>query len=787
MQKEYVLIPAKGLCYLLAIIFMVAFSTYGQQSAGKVTGTVATKEGNVLAFATVQLEGTSLGAITDNSGKFTIINVPPGNYQLIVSMVGYETITQQLTVNPGLTSEVKLDMSESTTSLDEVQVRGMRMFVSENLNRVKVPLKDMPVTINSVSKDLIAQRGTDDLGEALKSATGVRPINRYGGFQTFRIRGFNDFVLLTEGVRDERHNLSTSAPSTNLANVDRIEVLKGPASVLFGHSALGGVINIVRNQPSKVFKADFSAAYGSFNTRRIKAGAGGPINEKWSYRVDFGTSESDGFRGYGTSTNNFYTAIQFRPRDGELLDIRIGLNDDVYDTDTGLPVLEDGSLVPGMDIDNRYNDPQDFLDHTRYDFQVRYEKQLSENTKISNQLSYYWDDIDYFSTEALTFNATFDSLTRSFPFYFNHRTEPVQNQLELTHNFNTGGIEQKVLIGYSLSILDRRTYRGDIFGPGLNATIAVQDPILNQGHLDHVDTRYQARLEDVHGIYVQDWLNIGEQWKALIGFRYDIFKGDYFTDQVDADRNVIEEGEVTEIPSTAFTYRAGLVYQPLEQLSFYSGYSSYFEPSRRITGDGDVFEPETGFQAELGGRLFLGTHTTMTLTGFYLRKNDIVESLGGGIFNQIGTADSRGLEFEVNSSPMEGFTITAGYAYTDTEIQDYDGGEVNEDAGNRIQFAPVHLANVWANYQVQGGLLKGFGLSAGLNHTGENFTRANNAFALPAYTLLDGSIFYNFGQGEVRLNVNNITDEVYFRDAIFGDQFFPGVSRNYLLSIRYNL
>ncbi|MEO1254721.1 MAG: TonB-dependent receptor, partial [Bacteroidota bacterium] len=454
---------------------------------------------------------------------------------------------------------------------------------------------------------------------------------------------------------------------------------------------------------------------------------------------------------------------------------------------TGLPVLEDGSLVPEMSINNRYNDPQDFLDHTRYDFQVRYEKQLSPSTKISNQLSYYWDDIDYLSTEFLEFNPTFDSLTRSFPFYFNHRTKPWQNQLELTHDFNTGGIEQKILVGYSFSFLDRKTYRGDIFGPGLNTTIAVQNPVLNQGNLDHVDTRYQARIENVHGLYVQDWLNIGEKWKALIGFRYDVFNGDYFTDQVDADRNITEEGEVTEIPSTAFTYRAGLVYQPIEQLSFYSGYSTYFEPSRRITGDGDVFDPETGFQAELGSRLFLSTHTTLTLSGFYLQKNNIVENLGGGIFNQVGTADSKGVEFEVSSSPTEGLSINAGYAYTDTEIRDFDSDEVNENAGNRIRFAPDHLANVWINYQVQRGLLKGFGLSTGLNHTGENFTSAANTFALPAYTLLDGSVFYNFGKGEVRLNVNNITDEVYFRDAIYGNQFFPGVSRNYLLSIRYNL
>lgn len=92
------------------------------------------------------------------------------------------------------------------------------------------------------------QRNVFDIGDAVKSVTGVRPINRYGGFQTFRIRGFNNFVMLVDGVRDERHNISTSAPSTNLANVERIEVLKGPAGVLYGHSALGGIINIVRKK-----------------------------------------------------------------------------------------------------------------------------------------------------------------------------------------------------------------------------------------------------------------------------------------------------------------------------------------------------------------------------------------------------------------------------------------------------------------------------------------------------------------------------------------------------------
>lgn len=769
------------------LIFIAEFSAYGQQNTGTLTGTIHTPAGTPLEYVSLLLEGTSRGTTTNSLGQFTLRNIPAGTYQLKVSMVGYQTIRQEVMIKPKATLVLKLSILEETTSLNEVKVQGLRERISEDLNKIEVPLKDLPITINTVSAELIAQRGVNELAEAVKSSPGVRPANRWGGFQTFYIRGFNDFVLLTDGVRDERHNIANSAPSTNLANVARIEVLKGPASVLFGHSALGGVINMVRNQPSPDFKADFSAAYGSFNTRRLKAGAGGPISDKWSYRMDAGTSQSEGFRNYHTNTNNFYTAFAYRPGNGDLLDIRIGINKDHYSTDIGLPMLKDGTLAPGMDINTRYNDPQDFLKHTRYDFQARYVKQLSERTKISNQLSYYWDDIDYLSTIQLTFNAKRDLLTRSYPFYFNHRTLPWQNQLELTHDFTLGNIKQKVLAGYSLSLMDRKTYRGDVFsGPAKKVTIAVQNPVLNQGYLGYRAARYQAKLENVHGIYLQDWLNLGSRWKALIGLRYDIFNGTYFDNQVDANRNVKSEGEKTNIPSQALTYRAGLVYQPWEQLSFYSGYSTYFKPSRTITGDGQVFDPETGFHAELGTRISFNSLVSMTISGFYIRKDNIVENLLGGLFRQVGSADSKGLEVEASASLPGGLSLNAGYAYTDIEIRKFKSNAKNKLAGNRIAFVPDHLANVWVNYELPQGFFQGLGLSAGLYHTGKNYTTANNDYTLPAYTLLNGSLFYHFGQGEIRLNLNNLTNKLYYRDAIMSNQFFPGMPRNYMLTIRYD-
>lgn len=679
------------------------------------------------------------------------------------------------------------DSVARTHHLSEVTVSGTHRGAFSAVNKIDVPLRDIPLTTSAVSARTIEQRGIDDLQEAMKNTTGVRANNTYGGFQHFTIRGFSNFVLMVDGVRDERHNISTSAPNTNLANVESVEVLKGPASVLFGHSALGGIINIARKRPSADFKADFSAAYGSFNTRRIRAGAGGPINDKLRYRIDFGMSDTDGYRHSGSNTNNGYLALEYTPTERDLFYLTIGANKDIYDTDTGLPMLEGSQLAPGMDRDTRYNDPADFLKHTRYDYQLKYVHRFDSGVTLSDQLSYYDDNINYFSTEELSFNTTLDSLNRSFPFYFNHLTKPLQNQLELTYEFDTKGISHKLLAGYSLSLLDRKTYNGDVFGPGKNATVSVRNPILNQGYIDFKDTYYRATMEHVHGIYVQDWIKISEKLKGLLGLRYDIFRGNYFTDQVDADRNVTEQGPESKIAKSALTYRAGLVYQPLEALSVYGSYSTYFKPARRVAPNGETFDPETGYQGEVGSRFEMGAKWTANLAFYYMRKNNQLEALPGGIYKRIGSAESKGFEMELNGSLAPGLDATAGYTFSNAKYLDFDGVEVNPVAGKQVAFAPKNMVNVWLNYEVQNGTLKGASIGGGVNYMDETFTNSANTFVMAAYTVADLAVGYRIGRVGIRVNVNNLFNERYYANAIYANQFSPGATRNFLVSLRYSL
>lgn len=737
---------------------------------------------NPLVDVSVRQEGELKNHTTTNSSGFFELTVSPG-VTLEFVLPGYKT--HALTVENEKFIELKL-RPDPTYLAKEITITADKK--RETALKLDVPTKEIPLTFQTLDASTLEEREAVDLVEAMKNVGSVRPINRYGGFQTFTFRGFNDFVLMVDGVRDERHNHSSSAPQTNLANVERIEVIKGPSSVLYGHSALGGIINVVRKKPTSFNTYNLSASYGSFNSKKIYAGSGGPITDDLSYRVDLGLTETDGWRDFGQRTANAYFAFDYQLSNTDQLDFRVGLNKDKYDTDTGIPVLEDGSFPENMDLSTRYNAPGDFLKHDRYDFQLGYTKAFSPNLQLSNKTSFYYDKIDYLSTESLAYNETLDSLSRVYPLYFNHNAYPFQNQLELNYSFKTSNIEHKFLGGYSLSYLNRKTYRGNVIGEGKNGVVSVVDPILNQGYVSYIPTRYDGKDEVVHGLFVQDWINIAEKWKAMLGLRYDIFRGTYYTDQVDSHKNVTDEGEETDISSSALTYRLGLVYEVSQPFTLYGSYSTYFKPSRRISDLGEVFDPEQGYQGEIGLRYELGTIAQFNLCGFYIKKYDIVENVGkdgdgNNIYEQVGAVSSKGIEADLNFNYNERLSLILSYSFDEATYLEYESSVINSTEGNTVRFAPKHMFKAWAMYNIG----YGFETGVGVNHISENYTNASNTYKLPAYTVTDAMLAYSFEAYQIKLSVKNIFDVTYFTDAIFSNQFFPGAERNFTLtySLKY--
>ncbi|MFB6306305.1 MAG: TonB-dependent receptor domain-containing protein, partial [Flavobacteriales bacterium] len=472
------------------------------------------------------------GTTSDKNGNFNLM-LPKGKDSLLISHTGYHNRKIYAHKTP-----LNIKLNRSSKRLEGVSIISQQKGIDRefsSLSKMDAKPHDIPSTYDEVSKKKIEERGADQLTDAMNNATGIRPINRFGGFQTFRVRGFNDFVILTDGVRDERHNLSSSAPSSNLAGVDHIEVLKGPSSALYGHSALGGVMNVVRNKPTSHFTSEFKVSAGSFERKRVKAGVGGPVSKNINFRVDAGMSDKKGWRNFSQNRNHGYFALDFNISEKDELEFRSSISRDDYNTDSGLPTVN-GKVPDNVSLSTRFNDPEDFTRFEQYNFQVRYTHQLNEKLKISNQFSYVYDDIENSQGEGLAYTPNRDSVYRTFYLHFNHETTPVHNRLELEYETKTGPVSHKILTGYSLGILDRSTYMGFDFNRSPN--MSIHDPQTNQGHVDVSYTQVGVKDEEFHGVYIRDWITPLPDLKILLGARFDNFTGSYHTD-VTKGRNVV--------------------------------------------------------------------------------------------------------------------------------------------------------------------------------------------------------------------------------------------------------
>lgn len=693
-----------------------------------------------------------------------------------------------LMLSTGITIQLKAQTNKKD-SLSRDSVRHDLNEVNVNANKqsrgtlkLNAPLKQLPVTFNSIGKSTLEAQGTDDFQSALKNVSGVNPVETYGGFQQFVIRGFTDFLFLVDGFRDERQNISESAPMSTTASVERIEVIKGPASVLFGHSALGGIINIIRKQPAAVPAYDFSVAYGSYNTRRVTAGAGGAITNKLTYRADFGISDQDGWRNAGYSKANGYLALNYALTGHDEFQFQIGASKDHYQLDAGIPTIN-GIIPAGVALSTRYNAPQDFMDYTRNDFQLRYSHSFSADTKLTETIAYANDSYHYFSTETLTLTPAQDSVQRGY-FNFNTSLKPLQNTLELSSVWHTGAIEQKFTFGNSLNYLNWKQLRDNNL-PENATTVSAINPVETQPDIVIANDTRKILTELSTSFYLQDWIKFSSKLKGLIGLRYDYFDGKYRTDKLVTDDFV--NGTASSRKTNAFTYRAGLVYEPVAAVSIYGSYSNYFKPARQLPVNDIVLKPETGHMSELGAKVVLTDKLSSTTSAYYIEKSDIIIGKGAGVYDQAGKAVSKGVEEDLTYTPNAHLSVIAGYSYTDARFKDYvEGGGLNLK-GNRLFYAPDHQANLWATYRFAKHMEdNGFNVSLGGNLIGNSYADNENTVKLLSYTIINAAIHYQFKHAEIGLNVNNVFNKKeYFVSAINGNQLYPGKPANYLASIRY--
>jgi iron complex outermembrane receptor protein len=841
-----VLFMKKNILFLVVCFALYAFPAFAQNASfsGRVTDN---ESGKPVVGANVVIKSISKGTSTDSDGYFRINNVKSGNYNVEFSYIGYKSINKRVRLSSG-NVKLNIKLSRSNIGLGEVEVSAKVIRRTESSLKLAAPLKEIPLTTFTVDKDMFEQRQIVSVNEALKNATGISPTLNYGGFQTFRMRGFGAPVVMVDGQRDERMNFSNSAPLSSLASVERIEYIKGPSAVLYGHSVVGGIVNIVRKQPTNDFKANVLASYGSWDTKNVFIGLGNKLNDKIRYRFDAGLSDRKGWRSNGDKTSNVYAAVDYDISDKDILEVRLSANDDFYGTETGLPavkydiydksgslVYKKGDLPKSFDIEQRYNDPSDFLKHENINGSVLYKHTFNNKSDIQFKASYSNDIIDYFSTEELSYLTSanpvydnyymkdgnkmyinLDTIQRTFPLRFSHHTKTYQHYLDYNKQFNTGSIKHKFLAGLFTMNIYRISFKGynvgtDVKGDGLYAKVAVENPVLNQGDLTTSFSKASIYNEWVNGIYFQDLIEVTEKLNVMAGMRFDLFSMGYQTAKVKEGTELSEKSEFKSILNTSFTYRLGVLYQPVDELSVYASYSSFFKPKRSVYNENyiyidkdgkeftpedgkEVFKPESGYQTELGFKYNINSKLSVNGSAYYILKNNIVEYLGktttgNRIYGQVGVVDSKGFELDVIWSPVKDLKLTAGYTYNDARYKEFSNNKYskNSKVDNVMARCPQNTFFSWIYYKVNKGFFKNVNLGFGTNFRDKIYTSSNNDYELPSYWLMDATIGYTFNNITLGLKVNNIADKKHFTNTVYANQYVPGYGRNVSVSLGLKL
>jgi iron complex outermembrane receptor protein len=769
------------LCIVLSFI-LSAGTASAQDSV--LSGRIVDPQGAPIAGAEVVVISGPVNRSTKSAadGSFRITGVSAGTYELLVIASGFAN--QVRTAVAGTAAApltISLDLAQVS---EEVTVDGA-LAASIVSGKTNLPLRDLPMTVNRVDELTIREQGVNDLVSALQNVTGVNPFTQYGVYEGYTFRGFVDLfpptaAQLVDGVRNE----TTNRINTQLSSIERIEVLKGPASALYGGGALGATVNLIRRKPAAQPVYDASASFGRWELARGTFGATGRLNsDALLYRLDIGADSREGFRHNTTRRLNVTPSLAWRIGANDQVNVYYTFTRDQFAGDAGIPLLPtdqdrvnlDDLYPAGVPRDRNFRTPQDEALSFDHNLQVAYARQISNSVGFRNTLSYRRLNDEYFIVEFLAIEEPSD-VYREF-LQFKHHRRPLTNQAELTMRFR-GGIEHNLVAGWEGQRYWNHT--DTIPGGGVAEAeyIDLFDPIETQQPIDPPIARIRTFNDRNNAFYAQDHLSLGEKVKAMVGGRVDLYRHHRYDVRLDGGVPAPERRRETN----AFTGRLGLVYQPSPLLDVYTSYATSFFPLQDAQPNGDTLEPLTGRQLEIGKRLHLvGGRVDVNTTVFHQVRENYAFARPGGVFDQASEITSKGVEVDVTTAPVSNWRVNGGYAYTHAALGDFLVNPTTNLRGRRPVFAPRHTFNVWTAYD----WTNGFGINVGARALSGQFGDRNNVYEIGGYGLLNAAVRYSRSGIEYALNVSNLTDTDYYASTLYDTQVYPGEPINVLATVRF--
>jgi iron complex outermembrane receptor protein len=711
--------------------------------------------------------------------SFQKLNPAPGITEVMVRQAENQTVL--VTVTGAMKTpiaEVKFEETIATQATEDnsteegeeelvvtgQQETGYRVPNATTATKTDTLLRDIPQAIQVIPEQVLKDQQVRRLNDAVQNVSGVQQDDTFGGqIDRISIRGFQTDVFLQDGVRQGQSS------NRELDNLERIEVLKGPASVLYGNFEPGGVVNLVTKKPlpNPFYEAELSI--GSYAFLRPSIDLSGPLTADKSvlYRFNAAYEFNDGFRDFQTNTSRVFAAPTLSWKIDKKTDLTLEFSylNDLRPFDEGTVAIGDG--VANLPRDQVLSDANNRRTVEEFKVGYQFEHRFNDNWKLRNSFRYLTSDTfdfrlgHWFIEDDGTFERKFLSNKDNY--------QSFSLNTDVTGKFKTGPIEHTLLIGLDLNRETTRGAQRRLPGnPGFftNIFTGVSDPLptVTVGDLTAFGRRgsnEQNRL----GVYLQDQIKILDNLKLLVGGRFDLY------DRTSIDRR---SNTTTEDSAQRFSPRVGIVYQPIEPISLYASFSQSFNPDIFSTqADGSPLEPSVGTQYEVGVKgEFLDKRLSATLAAYRINKTNIAttDPNNPDFSIAVGEARSQGIELDIVGEPIKGWNIIAAYAYTDAEITRDNFFAV----GNRLANVPRHSASLWSTYEIQKGPAKGFGFGLGLLYVGDRFGDADNSFTVPGYLRTDAALFYRRDRFRIGLNFQNLFNVDYFKSAAFRESVYIG-------------
>lgn len=694
------------------------------------------------------------------------------------------------------TQTAAVQSGDTARTLDTVQVRDERRpyrnLSVTGATKTDALIRDLPQSIQVLDAGLLRDAGVTDLRGALDlSATISRQSNLGGLWDSYSIRGFAGHPDFGSDYMVNGFNSSRGYNGVrDGANTQSVEVLKGPSSALYGRGEPGGTVNISTKKP--LFKAANSVelSAGSFDVYRAAIDSTGPLGESVAYRINAAHEKGRSFR-----DTIEYDRTLVAPSFLWMISPDTTLSYEIEAVKQHAPFDRGVVAVNGklgvVPISNFYGEPNDGKHVTdSLGHQVFLQHYFSDNWSLQTGVSYRKSTLKGVSSEVRPYGALRpgDILRRRYRDRDNEATD-LSGRFEVIGRVGTGAITHNLLFGvdgYKFED-DRRQFAAD--PAGIVYGIDLWNPVYGAPKPVKTPAIFTDEEQKAYGVYVQDQMDLGEHWKALIGVRYDSSR--------QSAENLIRDETARQSPSST-SPRVGLVYQPNEQWSFYATSASSFRPNSGVSAPdasdrSHPFDPEEGKSYEVGAKWDTG-RVSSTLAIYHITKENVLtpDPTDPNSYNMaIGEMESKGIELDVAGQIAPGLRLYASYAYTDAQVTKDNAALTGLTlVGRQMANVPKHAGSLLLFKDLTVGGRK-LSIGGGARYVGEREGAAAafsavDLFQLPSYVVWNAMTSYEVSDKlQLSLDAENLFDKEHYVSSYSTYWVMPGSERRFTLSARF--